>query len=94
MTTVNDIISDDSWSTSRIHLRTCVIYTLHKGHSSGIRSFQDLFADLFADNSTFDYAITIWGSAATSLLNDLQDIQSKAFARLLKQKDLEEKIPS
>ena len=39
----------------------------------------------------FDYASMIWGSASTSLLNDLQEIQSKAFARLLKQKDIEEK---
>ena len=39
----------------------------------------------------FDYASTIWGSASTSLLNDLQEIQSKAFASLLKQKDIEEK---
>ena len=39
----------------------------------------------------FDYASTIWGSASTSLLNDLQEIQSKAFARLLKQKGIKEK---
>ena len=39
----------------------------------------------------FDYASMTWGSASTPLLNDLQEIQSKAFARLLKQKDIEEK---
>ena len=39
----------------------------------------------------FDYTSTIWGSASASLLNDLQDIQSKAFARLLKLKDIDEK---
>ena len=38
----------------------------------------------------FDYASAIWGSASSSLLSNLQDIQTKALARLLKQKNKEE----
>ena len=38
----------------------------------------------------FDYASAIWGSASSSLLSNLQDIQTKALARLLKQKNKED----
>ena len=38
----------------------------------------------------FDYASCIWGSASTSLLTDLQDIQTKALYRLLKLKNVDE----
>ena len=38
----------------------------------------------------FDYASYIWGSASTSLLTDLQDIQTKDLYQLLKMKNLDE----
>ena len=38
----------------------------------------------------FDYASCIWGSASTSLLTDLQDIQTKALYRLSKLKNVDE----
>ena len=38
----------------------------------------------------FDYASSIWGSANGSLLNDLQDIQTRGLTRLLKHTNIEE----
>ena len=39
----------------------------------------------------FDYASAVWGSAKMSLLEDLQEIQTKALTRLLKHKNIDEK---
>ena len=38
----------------------------------------------------FDYASSIWGSANGSLLNDLQDIQTRGLTRRLKHKNIGE----
>ena len=71
MTTVNDIISDARPMTVGVPqgsiLGPVLFYTLHKLHSSGIKSFQD------ADDTVIYYAHNNIEEAAKAIQQDLQE---------------------